>query len=237
VHGVYDGLKREHLPWASPATKSTFFGKVEKGGGGAASISIPKKGALVAVQFNHGDIYSPEYLQIQELAKDLQDQLTKTGQKDTDGSSDYLGAHYFIWDGDEQLKMWFTTKQGLTFENKQSRINIAQNSKITIEHKETQSIIELEGPTINIIANSTVDITAQSEVRVTSDQIWLRGDNTRVGASALQEPAVMGEALSALLSTLASMIDGKLPATPGLASGLTNQFKNLILSDTVSVGK
>jgi hypothetical protein len=224
VHGLFDSLAIEDIPWANPGTKSTFFGKE-----GAASISIPKNGALVVVRFDQGDIYSPEYEQLQELAKDLQEELKKDGE--------YLGSHFILWDGDEALKLWFTVGKGLTFENKASRINIAQDSKITIEHKETQSIIELEGPTIKIVANSTVDITATSEVRVTSEQVWLRGDFTRLGASGLTEPAVMGDALMATIESLASMIDGKLPSTPGLAKGVVSLAKPLILSDTVTVGK
>ena len=224
VHGLFDTLKTEDLPWANPSTKPTFFGKE-----GAASISIPKNGALVVVTFDQGDIYSPEYSQLQELAADLQEELKKDGE--------YLGSHFILWDGDEALKLWFTVGKGLTFENKASRINIAQDSKITIEHKETQSIIELEGPTIKIVANSTVDITATSEVRVTSEQVWLRGDFTRLGASGLTEPAVMGDALMATIESLASMIDGKLPSTPGLAKGVVSLAKPLILSDTVTVGK
>ena len=224
VHGLFDSLAVEDIPWANPGAKSTFFGKE-----GAASISIPKNGALVVVRFDQGDIYSPEYEQLQELAKDLQEELKKDGE--------YLGSHFILWDGDEALKLWFTVGKGLTFENKASRINIAQDSTITIEHKDTESIIELEGPTIKIIANSTVDITATSEVRVTSEQVWLRGDFTRLGASGLTEPAVMGDALMATIESLASMIDGKMPSTPGLAKGVVSLAKPLILSDTVTVGK
>jgi hypothetical protein len=110
VHGLFDTLKTEDLPWANPSTKPTFFGKE-----GAASISIPKNGALVVVTFDQGDIYSPEYSQLQELAADLQEELKKDGE--------YLGSHFILWDGDEQLKLWFTVGKGLTFENKKSRIN------------------------------------------------------------------------------------------------------------------
>lgn len=223
IHGLFDGLAVEDIPWANPGTKPTFFGKE-----GAASISIPKNGALVAIRFDQGDIYSPEYEQLQELAKDLQEELKKDGE--------YLGSHFILWDGDEALKLWFTVGKGLTFENKGSRINIAQDSKITIEHKETKSIIELEGPTINIVANSIVDINATSEVRVTSSQVWLNGDFTRLGHSPSTEPAVMGNALMAAIKSLASAVDGKLPATPGLTAGVIAALEPNVLSKTVTVG-
>lgn len=223
VHGLFDTLAVEDIPWANPGTKPAFFGKE-----GAGSISIPKNGALVVVRFDQGDIYSPEYEQLQELAKDLQEELKKEGE--------YLGSHFILWDGDEALKLWFTVGKGLTFENKESRINIAQDSKITIEHKETKSIIELEGPTINITANSTVDITATSEVRVTSSQVWLNGDFTRLGHSPSTEPAVMGNAVMTALKSLASAVDGKLPATPGLNAGVLAALEPNILSKTVTVG-
>ena len=54
VFSMFDTLPIEDIPWATQAQKPAFFGQDAKAG----SISIPKKGAIVNVRFNSGDIYS-----------------------------------------------------------------------------------------------------------------------------------------------------------------------------------
>lgn len=224
VFTVFDDLNVEDLPWAVPTGKSLFFGQDGKSG----SVSIPKKGTIVRVTFNNGDVYSPEYKQVQEIGDDIKDELRKDGE--------YEGAHFVLFDGDEELKVWFTVKKGLTLQLKNSRINIDQNRKITLEHEDSLSVIEMEGPVIRIVSDSQVNITSNA-VRATADTIWLDGDSTRVGHSPITGPAVLGDRLFAVLKTLAGMIDAKMPSTPGAAQSAVEAAKVLCLSETVIVGK
>lgn len=224
VFTVFDDLEAADIPWANPQGKAVFFGQDGKAG----SVSIPKKGTIVKVTFNNGDIYSPEYTQIQEIGDDIKAELRKEGE--------YEGAHFVLFDGDEELKVWFTIKKGLTLQLKNSRINIDQNRKITIEHEDSLSIVELEGPVIRIVADSQVNITSNA-VRATADSIWLDGDSTRVGHSPITGPAVLGDRLFAVLKVLAGMIDAKMPSTPGAAQQAVEAAKVLCLSETVIVGK
>ena len=224
VFTVYDDLQVEDIPWAVPMHKPVFFGQDGKAG----SLSIPKKGSIVGVTFNGGDIYSPEYKQIQEVGDDIKEELRKDGE--------YEGAHFVLFDGDEELKVWFTVKKGLTIQLKNSRINIDQNSKITLEHEDSLSIIEMEGPVIRVISDSQVNITSNA-IRATADTIWLDGDSTRVGHSPITGPAVLGDRLFGVLKALAGMIDAKMPATPGAAQQVVEAAKVLCLSETVIVGK
>lgn len=224
VFTVFDDLESQDIPWAIPIHKPTFFGQDGKAG----SVSIPKLGSIVGVRFNNGDLYSPEYKQIQEIGDDIKEELRKEGE--------YEGSHFVLFDGDEELKVWFTVKKGLTIQLKNSRINIDQNSKITLEHEDSLSIIEMEGATIRIVSDSQVNITSNS-VRATADQIWLDGDSTRVGHSPLTGPAVLGDRLFAMLKVLAGMIDAKFPSTPGAAQQVVEAAKVLCLSETVIVGK
>jgi hypothetical protein len=224
VFTVFDALDPIDIPWAVPIHKPAFFGQDGKAG----SISIPKKGSIVGVRFNNGDIYSPEYKQVQEIGDDIKEELRKDGE--------YEGAHFVLFDGDEELKVWFTVKKGLTLQLKNSRINIDQNSKITLEHEDSLSIIEMDGPVIRIVSDSQINITSNS-VRATADQIWLDGDSTRVGHSPLTGPAVLGDRLFAMLKVLAGMIDAKMPSTPGAAQQVVEAAKVLCLSETVIVGK
>lgn len=223
VFGLYDDIPVEDLPWAYPKNKSTFFGKEGKSG----SVSIPKKGSIVAVRFDNGNRYSPEFYSIHELADDIKDELSKDGE--------YQGSHFILWDGDEELKIWFTINKGLTLELKGSRINIGRDKAITIEHSLSQSSIELRGSEINITSNSTINITSGSEIEAASNDIWLNGNFVKLGHNPVKGPAVLGDGLFLLLSAMAAAIDGKYPPSPGAVSSIVEAAKSMVLSKTVKV--
>jgi hypothetical protein len=233
VFGIHDDLETEDLPWAYPKQKGAYFGQDGKGG----SISIPKKNAVVAVRFNNGNIYSPEFYSIHELAEDAKEQLQKEGE--------YLGTHIMLFDGDEELKIWFTIGQGLTIQLKQSRIKIEQDSSIHIEHHDRTigegsaitSSIELRGGEINITSNSTINLTSGSEIEATSNDIFLNGNTVKVGHNPIQGSAVLGDQLFLLLERLADIIDAKAPTSLGAAKSAVKLSKGFSLSETVKVAK
>ena len=225
VFSMFDTLPFEDIPWATQAQKPAFFGQDAKAG----SISIPKKGAIVNVRFNGGDIYSPEYEQAQELGDDIKEELKKS----TD--YEYEGAHYIIFDGDEQLKFWFNKAKGLTLELKDSFINIDQNSKIEVYHKDGLSSIELDGSVVTVVSQSQVNVVSNS-IKTTAQNVHIDGKSTRVGSSNVVESAMMGDSTFAALMGLAAMIDSKMPATPGAAQRFLNNMKDDILSETVTIG-
>ena len=160
IHGVYDGLSTDDLPWANPGSKSTFFGK-----DGAASISIPKKDHLVVVKFNNGDIYCPEYFQIQELSPDLQSKL----KADT---GDYLNSHYILFDEDVQLRIFFTKKTGIMIDYQNSQINIKPDKSIIVQNASRKGIFEMiDDGTMNITQDNNINIkcNAVTNLTVTKD--------------------------------------------------------------------
>jgi hypothetical protein len=224
IFGLHEeDITVEDLPWAYPKQKSAFFGQDGQGG----SISIPKKDSVVAVMFNNGNVYSPEYYTIQELATDVKDELTKEGE--------YLGTHIVLFDGDEELKIWFTVNKGLTIQLKNSKINIGQDKAILIEHADTSSSIELRGGEININANSTINLTSNSEIEAASNDVWINGNFVTIGHGPVKQPAVLGDNLFLCLTQLAAVIDAKYYPTPGVASGIVNAYKSLVLSQTVEI--
>ncbi len=223
VVSIHDDLAVEDLPWAYPKQKSAIFGMDGRGG----SLSVPKKGSIVAVRFDNGNPYSPEYYSLHEIAEDVREELGKDGE--------YLGSHAVLFDGDEELKIWFTISKGLTLQLKGSRVNIGRDKSITIEHDQSQSIIELRGGNISIHANSRVEVTSGSEIEAASNDIWINGNFVRVGHNPVSGPAVLGDQLFLLLTAMASAIDGKFPPTPGAISTAVNSFKEATLSKTVKV--
>lgn len=225
IFGIYDDLETKDIPWAYPKQKSAYFGQ----DGGAGSISIPKKNSVVAIEFNNGNIYSPEYYAIHELAEDVKNELAKEGE--------YHGTHIMLFDGDEELKIWFTIEKGITIQLKGSRINIGQDKAITIEHAESSSSIELRGGEMNINSNSTINFTSGSEIEATSNDVWLNGNFVKVGHGPVTQAGVLGDNLFLLLTQLASVIDAKMYPSPGVATSIVNQYKSLVLSETVKVSK
>jgi len=228
VFSVFDDIKVDDLPWAKPSSKSTYFGQDGKAG----SISIPKKGAMVKVTFDQGDIYSPMYHEIEELADDVKKELQKG-----DLEEEYKGSHMLLFDGDQDLKLWYNKKKGLTFSLKNSRINIAQDNTITIEHKDSQSMIELQGGVITINSDSQINMTSKSQIKASTNQAWLDGKFTRVGHSDVKGDAVLGDRLFMLLKIMAAQIDAKTPSTPGFCTNLVETFKTMVLSSTVTIAK
>ena len=225
VFSLFDDIEVEDLPWAVPAGKPMFFGQDAKAG----SISIPKVGAIVKVRFVSGDIYSPEYSQIQEIGDDIKEQLRKGGPK-------YEGAHFLLFDGDEQIKIWFDKQIGLQIELKNSFVRIDnETSNITVEHKDNLSTIALEGNVIRIVSDSEVKVTTGSKATVSAKTVHIDGQNTILGPSAIQHSSMLGQPTFALLKTLAAMIDAKTPATAGAAQAAVEAAKTLCLSRSVTV--
>ena len=120
VFGVFDDLDTQDIPWAFQ-TYDISFG--DKGGGGR--FSTPQVGSVVNVLFNNGDYYSPEYRGLQEIGDGLQTELNDS----------YIGSHSLIYDGMEQVKIFYTKKKGLILETKGSIINITNDNKINIDSK------------------------------------------------------------------------------------------------------
>jgi hypothetical protein len=221
VFGKFDDIADGDLPWATPM-RSLSFGM----DGGSGQFSTPKKDAVVTVRFNNGNIYSPEYYAIQELATDLKNEI----------NGSYQNAHSVIYDDDEKLRMYYTQQKGFTLYLKESRINIANDNAITIEHKGTSAIIELRGNNITITADSEINITGGSRIKATAPEVWLDGKETKTG-HVPSYSQVLGEPLFAFLKTLASTVDAKLYPTPGAMSSACATAEQLTLSNTCKISK
>lgn len=221
IDWLFGDIPTADIPWANPK-HTLFFGK----GGMCGQFSVPKKGSMIEIWFNDNNLYAPEYRNIQELATDVRDELSK----------EYHGTHILGFDGDEDLKMYYTKEKGLTFYLKGSRINIAKDKSITVEHDETSSIIELRGGTITMTTDSQINMTAGTRIKESSSEVWVDGKTTKVGHSP-QYSAVLGEPLFQLLAGMASTIDAKMYSTQGVTTGLVEQMKKLILSETVKMSK
>ena len=236
VYGKFDGtinmddvtsnftIPDKDLPWAYPAGSSIFAGGASFGAG---SLSVPKVGSNVKIIFSGGNIYSPEYICVQDLNEKLKTEI----------QGSYQNATVIFYDEDEQVKVLYTQALGLEIFMKNSHITINPDSSITIEHKDSLSIVELIGPNINITANSSVNVTSNSRVNMQSSECILNGnDITKLGPSPTYS-AVLSEPLWTFLKMMASAIDAKLPSTPGVMTTQAAAFERLSTSTNVKLSQ
>lgn len=217
VYGKYDMLDDEDLPWAKPKTNSTFGGN-----NGSGFISIPKIDTEVEVIFNNGDIYKPEYKSIIHINKDLIETIKES----------YENAHSILYDSDQDLKMYYTEKDGFLIYLDGSYINIKTDNSIVIEHKETQSILELKGGNITMTSNTKIELTSGTKIETNSKEVHINGNTTKLGTTA-NYSSVMAEPLWAFLKQLSTAVDAKWPQTPGVLTGAANLAEQASTSKTV----
>lgn len=217
VFGKFDELDNDSLPWAFPLRELSFSGT-----DGSGSFSAPKKGTIVKVKFNNGNLYFPEYYGIQNLNPELQEELKKS----------YPNSHSLVWDNDENLKIYYTQSQGLIITLKDSLINIKPDSSISIEHKDSKSMIELKGPSITITSDSRINMAANNRINQTSNEINIQGNKTTLGANPIFS-TINAEPLFQFLLALSAAVDAKWPVSPGVMSNLATQAQQAATSKTV----
>lgn len=219
VFRLMDNMVAQDLPWAVPIN-STFFG-----GNGAGSLSVPKMGQIVRVQFNNGDIYAPEYSTIQNIDAQLIDAIKE----------DYEGTHVLAFDPDEELSIIYQRNLGIQIFYKESFFQIAPDSMITIQHANQDSLIQLEGDKCYITTKNEINISAGAKVEIIADEVIASGNQTTKLGPGPYSSGMLGEATFALLEAMAVIIDGKTPSSPGVAQNLVKQAKNAACSKNVLI--
>lgn len=220
VFGVFDkDIEDSDIPWAHQRFDMSFGSD-----GGSGRMSVPKLGSVVHVQFNNGNYYSPEYKATQELSKDLIEEI----------SASYDGAHSLIYDGIEKLKIYYTVEKGLVLDLKESQIIIKNDNSILIKHADDSTSIELKGGKITKYADQEIESTAVTRIKSSSQEVWMDGKTTNLGHSPVFS-AVCAEPMWDFLKKLATAVDAKMPATPGVNTTLASSFEQLSTSQTVKV--
>ncbi len=219
VFGVMEGIIDEHLPWATPVNSEIY------GGTGGGSMSVPKLGQFVRVEFNNGDIYAPEIKAIQNLDTALIEKI----------KDDYDGTHVLIYDPIADLSIIYQNKSGLLIYQKGSFFQISPDSMITLQHAESESLIQMEGDVTRIVTKNEIEIAAAAKVTVNADEVVVNGaQTTKIGPGPYRH-ALLAEPMWSLLSTMASALDAKLPATPGVNTGLIEAAKTAGTSTNVLI--
>jgi hypothetical protein len=219
VFGLFDGIENQYLPWAVPINSAIFAGN------GAGSISIPKIGQFVRIQFNNGDQYAPEYTTIQNVDTQLIQRI----------KDDYPGTHVLLYDPDEELTVIYQVNSGFQMYLKQSFIQITPDTMITLQTPNGDSIVQMDGDTTNISTKNEVNIAAAARVEVVADEVMVNGSQTTKVGPGPYNHAILAEPMWALLKTIATALDSKLPATPGVNAGLVEAAKSSATSKNVLI--
>lgn len=204
------------LPWAYPE----HHGFAAANGG--AQFSTPKVGAEVIVRFPDGNIYSPRYSNLVNLADAVKAAI--------EGS--YENAHVLAYDEGEDFKIFYTVQGGLLIHLKESVINIKNDNSILISHKDNTATMEFRGNDLDIVTQGNVNVSSNNNINLNSNNVWANGVQTNLGGNPIFSN-VNGEPLMQLLKALATIVDAKMAVTAGSTVALVNQFEQFILSQTV----
>lgn len=162
VFGKFDELENDAIPWAYPGNNISA-GSAD----GGSFFSVPKKGSIVSIKFDNGNIYYPEYFFNQHLSQDARKEIENS----------YTNAHIIVYDTvtEGAFKIFFTEEKGLMIDYKKSQINIKPDKSIDVHTASGKSKIELlddgtlnvtHDNNINIKSNKTINVTATNDVIV-----------------------------------------------------------------------
>ena len=152
VYGKFDDIPTADIPWAHPGMNSTA-GSASGGG----HFSVPKKGSIVSIKFDQGNIYHPEYFFNQKISDEVKSEI----------AGSYTNAHVLIYDTitAEFVKVYFTEKKGLMLDYKTSIVNILPDKSIVLENASKKGRIEM-------LDDGTINITQKNDINIKGDAKW-----------------------------------------------------------------
>lgn len=96
VYGKFDQLPNDAIPWATPMNRDQV-----------GAHSIPRIGDIVAVRFDNGNIYHPEYWFQINQNKELKDEVLNS-------SSASQNVVSLVYDAERNVRIWWSPEDGLT---------------------------------------------------------------------------------------------------------------------------
>lgn len=161
VFGKFDLIPDESIPWASPMNRDSV-----------GSHHIPRVGDTVAVRFDNGNIYHPEYwFQI-----DQNDDLKTDVLEASDAPHNVISL---VYDAERNLRIYHSPEDGLVI---------------------TRGAGAKERPIIQIDEEGFIKISTNAKLFLDSGNIFI--SNTGEGGADENEPAVRGQSLQDWLQTL-----------------------------------
>jgi len=161
VYGKFDLLENESIPWATPMNRDHV-----------GSHNIPRVGDILAVRFDNGNIYHPEYWFQINQNKELKEDIL-------DPSEEAHNVISLVYDAERNLRIYHSPEDGLV-------ISRGEGAK--------------ERPIIQIDEEGHIKISTDSKIFLDSGNIFLSNEGEE-GADE-SEPAVRGVSLENWLNEL-----------------------------------
>lgn len=95
IYGKFDLLATEDIPWASPMNRSN-----------PGQHFVPRLGDIVAVRFDNGNIYFPEYWVHVDQNKNLKDDILNS-------ASEPHNVISLVYDAERNLRIYWSKEDGL----------------------------------------------------------------------------------------------------------------------------
>jgi len=179
VFGKFDKLPNDAIPWATPMN-CDFVG----------SHNPPNIGTVVAVRFDNGNIYHPEYwFQINQSKALITDVL-----KSSAAAHDVVSL---IYDEVRNIRIYHSPEDGLVI---------------------TRGSGAKERPIIQLDENGIIKISSDNKIFLDAGNIFL--SNTGEGSEDEKEPAVRGKSLETFLESFKELYNTHIHPTPAGPSGV-----------------
>lgn len=224
VFHLMNEMEDDDIPWACPLALSSF------GSNGGGSISVPKNGTIVGVQFNCGDPYSPEYYGVANA--DIGTTEIVTGS--------YQDGNVAMSNSDVGHELSFTPNdKGAFWGFGDSIFQIRPDGKMNLGVFGGTSGLNLDNGQMTIHTDDKIGIGGETnkEVAVKSSDVKVQAETIQMSGSEDHEYAVNAKAIISLLKQLAAMIDAKEPATPASATSLVNAKESSLINSKVTYKK
>jgi hypothetical protein len=174
------------IPWAYPA--GYFSGGSATGSG---SFSVPKKGSIVSIAFENGNVYYPEYSFSVHISEDLVNEI----------KGSYANAHSLIYDTVTEggVKVFFTEQKGLMLDYKSNTINIKQDESIEVKNAGGDTIILTKDGNLTMKVRNDVKVECKNAKVTAKDKVHLDSPNVELGKTAA-ESVIKGNTFQTLFN-------------------------------------
>jgi hypothetical protein len=189
VYGLFDVIPTADIPWAYPGN-NTSGGSVTGGG----FLSVPKKGAIVSVKFDQGNLYHPEYFFNQQISDEVKAEIENS----------YANAHIIVYDTvtSGAVKIFFTEEKGVMIDYQKTQINIKNDKSILVQTASGKSKIEiLDTGIVNITQADMINVKTEKDVNITAKKVIIDHSSTIELGKGATEKVILGDKFMTLFNS------------------------------------
>ncbi len=201
VFGKFDSIPAENIPWATPANRAA-----------PGAHAVPRIGDIVAIRFDNGDIYHPEYFYQIDQNVDLKTDVLEASEAAQDCIS-------LVYDAERNLRVYWSPEDGLVITTgsgaKESPlIQLDAENKIYVF---TEGQVEITATdTINVNSEADITVETSANAEVIASKVHINSPKVELGENAM-ESLIKGNTFQTLFNTHThSAIGFGLPTSPPL---------------------